>query len=315
MTLWAALVGALLSGGVALVVAGFRAPAALPPHPGPVRVWGRIRRRSAGRAGRARDLRVVVGLLVGLVGYAATGWLIWWAIGPLMVFLLPRLLADPPAPTIDQLGALDRWVHLIIGALPTGQSVADAIRTSRRGAPALLAGPIDQVVRRLDQRWSVRDALQEMADGLATPEADAVIAALGLAAHRGGTGAGFTLEALSSSIQRTLAALREIETERAKPRIVVRQVTVITLATLVAALIFGGDFFAPYATPLGQALLGVLIAAYLGALAMMRRLTRPRIRDRILVGGDRAGGGPALAGRAGGNGAGPRPATPIGGSS
>lgn len=289
MTGLMAMSGALLAAGVLLVVAG-----AVPrdrvvgPSPGgrasgPSR-WATLTRRPAGAAGRRRDLRLLAAAVAGLSGYALTGWVIWLVVLPLVVLVLPILLADPPTPAIHQLSSLDRWVHGLMATMPTGQSIADAIRVSRRTAPPLLVPAIGRVVGRLDQRWSTRDALREMADELGTPEADAVLAALGLAAHRGGTGATAILTSLSATIEQTLAAHREIEAERAKPRIVVRQVTTITVGMLGAAFLFGGDFFAPYATPLGQALLLGLVVAYLGSLAMMRRLTRPRPRQRILVG-------------------------------
>ncbi len=287
MTAFAALCGALVTAGLVLVVAGL-VPSERPITPARTLSWAQrwaiVTRRPAGRAGRRRDLRLLAALGGGVLAYAITGWVVWLAIVPLAVIVLPALLADPDSPTIDQLSALDRWVHALVATIPTGQSVADAIRTSRRNAPALLSPHIEQVVRRLDQRWSVRAALREMADHLNTPEADAVLAALGLAAHRGGTGATATLASLSATIEQNLAALREIEGERAKPRIVVRQVTTITVGMLGVALVFGRDFFAPYATPLGQVLLLGLVGAYLGSLAMMRRLTRSRVRERILVG-------------------------------
>lgn len=291
MTALAALSGLLLALGLVLVVAGMvpSRAATLPTTSGVpwAHRWSSLTRRPDGRAGRRRDLRLVAALAAGTTGYAMTGWLVWLLIVPVVVFVLPSLLADPPAPAIDQLAALDRWVHGLVATMPTGQSIADAIRTSRRTAPALLAPHLEQVVRRLDQQWSVRDALREMADRLGTPEADAVLAALGLAAHRGGTGATAILTSLSTTIERTLAAHREIEAERAKPRIVVRQVTAITVGMLGIAFLFGRDFFSPYATPLGQALLFGLVAAYLASLALMRRLTRPRARQRILAGGAR----------------------------
>ncbi|QGF25110.1 type II secretion protein F [Raineyella fluvialis] len=285
-----ALVGAVVTGGLVLLLAGLvpterqPQPGRSRPRPGLAERWSTLTRRPPGAAGRRRDARLVAGFVGGALAYALTGWLVWLVIVPLAVIALPYLLADPPAPTIDLLSALDRWVHSLVATLPTGQSIGDAVRTSRRTAPALLTPYVEQAVRRLDQRWSVRDALREMADRLAVPEADAVLAALGLAAHRGGTGATATLKALSSSLQQTLAALREIEAERAKPRIVVRQVTAITLGMLAVALLFGRAFFAPYATPLGQVLLLGLVAAYLGSLAVMRRMTRPRRRQRILTG-------------------------------
>lgn len=288
MTALVALCGALMAGGLALIMAGaVPRPYAQQGQARPLswlQRWAQLTRRPDGPAGRRRDIRLAVAIGAGILGYALTGWVVWLLIVPLAVFALPALLADPPTPAIDQLGALDRWVHSLIATMPTGQSVADAIRTSRRTAPPLLAPHVERVVRRLDQRWSVRDALREMADHLRTPEADAVLAALGLAAHRGGTGATATLTSLSATIEQTLAAHREIEAERAKPRIVVRQVTAITLGMLAVAFVFGRDFFTPYSTPLGQALLFGLVAAYLGSLAMMRRLTRPRARQRILAG-------------------------------
>lgn len=285
----AALSGLLLALGPVLALAGAvpsERPAPVPTSRLPWAArWSSLTGRPEGQAGRRRDLRLVAAVAAGLTGYALTGWLVWLLIVPLVVVVLPSLLADPPAPAIDQLGALDRWVHGLVATMPTGQSIADAIRTSRRTAPALLAPHLEQVVRRLDQQWNVRDALRELADQLRTPETDAVLAALGLAAHRGGTGATAILTSLSTTIEQTLAAHREIEAERAKPRIVVRQVTAITVGMLGIAFLFGGDFFSPYATPLGQALLFGLVVAYLGALALMRRLTRPRARQRILAGG------------------------------
>lgn len=129
---------------------------------------------------------------------------------------------------------------------------------------------------------SSAQALLGLADELDSPDADAVIASLILAADRGGTGATATLAALADTIADRLKAMREIEAERAKPRIVVRQVTGITVVVLALAFLFGREFFAPYGTPLGQAILAALLASYVASLAFLRRLTLPRRRERIL---------------------------------
>ena len=49
-----------------------------------------------------------------------------------------------------------------------------------------------------------------------------------------------------------------------------------------AAMLFGREFFAPYGRPLGQLVLAVLLAAYVGSLVMLRRMTLPRRRERII---------------------------------
>jgi tight adherence protein B len=185
------------------------------------------------------------------------------------------------------LEALDRWVRSLSASLPTGKSVPDAIRLSGRTAPDAIAEPLGGLITRLNNRWDSRDALMRFADDLDSPDADTVIAALILAANRGANGAALTLSELADSIQSQLKGRREIATERAKPYIVVRQVTVITTITLGAALIFAHTFFEPYGTPLGQLILAVLIALYLGSLLLMRRRATPQKRQRILIGAGR----------------------------
>jgi hypothetical protein len=122
------------------------------------------------------------------------------------------------------------------------------------------------------------------ADDLDSPDADGVVAALILASDRGANGAAATLSELADSIQAQLKGRREVETERTKPYTVVRQVTAITALTLTAAFLFARSFFEPYGTPVGQLILAVLIALYLGSLLLMRRRAQPPKRERILIG-------------------------------
>lgn len=225
---------------------------------------------------------LVVGLTLGVIVALWTGWPLMLVVVPVAVIGLPHLLSAPRQAEIELLGALDRWVRGMTAALATGRSITDVLRLSARQPPAELADPLVLLVRRLDDRWTPDDALAALADDLDNADADAVIASLILAVRRGGGGAIVTLAALADTIQDRLRALREIEAERAKPRAVVRQVTIITLVVLGGAMLFGRGFFAPYGTPLGQLLLAVLLVVYVGSLAMLRRMTLPRRRGRIL---------------------------------
>lgn len=222
------------------------------------------------------------GVVLGIGVALWTGWPLMLVVVPVAVIGLPKLLSAPRQVEIELLGALDRWVRGMTATLATGKSITDALRLSARQPPAELAEPLVLLVRRLDDRWTPADALGALADELDNADADAVVASLILAVRRGGSGAIITLSALADSIQERLRALREIEAERAKPRAVVRQVTVITLVVLAGAMLFGHGFFAPYGTPLGQALLALLLVVYVGSLAMLRRMTLPRHRERIL---------------------------------
>jgi hypothetical protein len=104
-----------------------------------------------------------------------------------------------------------------------------------------------------------------------------------LAVSRGANGASQTLQALADSIQAQLKGRRVIEVERAKPYVVVRQVTIISLITLLGVYLLAPSFFDPYRSPLGQVILSVLLVAYLGSLILMRRKARQLPRPRILV--------------------------------
>jgi tight adherence protein B len=246
--------------------------------------WSRITRRPPGSRGHQRDMILLGSVIIGLVLALLTGWLILIVVLPMLALGLPYLLILPKQRDIQLLEALDRWVRSLAATLTTGKSITDAIRISRRTAPPLLAEEINVLVTRLNNRWETRDALMRFADAIDSPDADGVVAALILASSRGANGASVTLQALADSIQAQLKGRRAIEVERSKPYVVVRQVTVISLSTLVLVFVLSPDFFAPYRTPLGQTLLAALLIIYVASLLLMRRKAHQPRSPRILVG-------------------------------
>ena len=247
-------------------------------------LWARITRRPTDRRGRRRDVTLLLSVIIGCIAATLSGWLILVVVLPILAIGLPYLLVLPRAHDVELLEALDRWVRSLAATLATGKSITDAIRISRRTAPPLIADEISLLVTRLNNRWETRDALMRFANALDSADADAVVAALILASSRGANGASVTLNALADSIQAQLKGRRAIEVERSKPYVVVRQVTVISLSTLVLVFLLSPDFFAPYRTPLGQALLSLLLIMYVGSLLLMRRKAHQPDRPRILLG-------------------------------
>jgi Flp pilus assembly protein TadB len=246
--------------------------------------WARVTRRPQGSPGRQRDLILLLSMIIGCLLAMLTGWLILIVVLPLLALGLPYLLILPKPRDIQLLEALDRWVRSLAVTLGTGKSITDAIRISRRTAPPLLADEINLLVTRVNNRWETREALMRFADAIDSPDVDGVVAALILASSRGANGASVTLQALADSIQAQLKGRRVIEVERSKPYVVVRQVTVISLSTLVLVFLLSPNFFAPYRTPLGQTLLSALLIIYLASLLLMRRKAHQPDRPRILVG-------------------------------
>ena len=279
--------GLLIIGGLLGILAGLRKPtpsAARRQAESAAELWTRLTRRPPGPRGRHRDVILLLSVVIGCVVAVLTHWLIMIIVLPAAAIGLPYLLVLPRPRDVELLEALDRWVRSLAATLATGKSITDAIRISRRTAPPLIADEISFLVTRLNNRWETRDALMRFADSVDSPDADAVIAALILAASRGANGASITLNALADSIQAQLKGRRAIEVERSKPYVVVRQVTVISLSTLVLVFLLSPDFFAPYRTPLGQMLLSLLLISYIASLIFMRRKAHQADRQRILLG-------------------------------
>lgn len=282
----AVVAGVLVTGGTVLVVAGcarrWRPRARVQGTDGRS-VWARLTRRPPGARGRRRDLVLLASIVVGVVVAAATGWIVAIVVAPLLALGLPYLLSLPPAHDIELLEGLDRWVRGLAATLSTGRSVTDSIRMSRHSAPPVIAEEVSKLVSRLDNRWDTHEALQRFADDLDAADADPVVAALILAADRGAVGASTTLRELAESIQDQLRGRRLIETERSKPYVVVRQVTVITMVTLVGVFLLSPGFFAAYRTSLGQLVLTILLIGYVGSLVLLRRRAKQPPRARVLV--------------------------------
>lgn len=281
----AAAAGLLLAAGIVLLIGGLRLQWQ-PPRRQASSVgsrWARLTRRPPGAPGRRRDLVLLASTVAGFAVAALTGWVVAVVVAPLLALGLPYLLRLPAPRDVQVLEGLDRWVRSLAATLATGRSVTDAIRLSRRTAPAVIADEIAILVTRLDNRWDTRQALQRFADDLDSADADPVVAALMLAADRGAVGASTTLGELAESIQDQLKGRRLIETERSKPYVVVRQVTIITMVTLVGVFLLSPGFFAAYRMPIGQLVLSVLIVAYIGSLVLMRRRAKQPPRDRVLV--------------------------------
>lgn len=247
-------------------------------RPGPIT---RFRRYAATPAGRLRVVVAAVAAGLGLVLAAFTGLFAGIILLPVVSIAVLTIFGPQPGGT-EMLEALDRWVRSIAQSLPIGRDVPGAIRSSVLSAPEALAPHLAQLISRLNVGMRTDEALLRMADELADPDADAVLAALVLASRRTGAGLTATLHGLADSIQAQLTMLRAVKLERDRPRQTVRIVTILGVLMIGGSILFG-NFFTAYATPVGQIILTVLIAAYFGVVLIMGAMTRPRPRARVLA--------------------------------
>jgi len=289
----AAVAGALVAGGVVLVVAGlFRRPVpsgTAPPRRGVRSSAGSGRAGRSGRSGRRSRVRIGrrtavlagSGLAVGLLVAITTGWLIAVALVPLAVAGLPLLLAPPSTAHIARLEAMEEWTRSLAGVLTVGVGLEQALVVSLRAAPRPIQREVATLVSRLHARWPTEDAVRAFADDLDDATGDLIAAKLILASHRRGPGLASVLESLAETVAADVRAQRQVEADRDKPRATVRWVTVITVVSLVV-LGLNTAYVEPYRSPLGQLLLAILLAVDVMCLIGMRLMTRSTPRPRFI---------------------------------
>ena len=277
--LLAALAGALVAGGLLLLVVGLRPrpEAAKEPEPRPARTgwWSAMpaRRRWGGLAA------LVAGVVVGLL----TGWVVLIVLLPAAVLGLPVLLASSTETgRIARLDGISEWTRNLSGVLTAGQGLEQALMASLRSTPEPVRPQVAGLVARLRARWPTEAALRAFADDIDDATGDLVAAALILGSRKRGPGLAAVLTGLAESTAAEVRARRQIEADRAKPRATARWVTIIATGAL-AVLALSGQFLAPYGTPLGQSILLVLLACYAATLAWMRHMAATPAPARFLA--------------------------------
>lgn len=274
-----ALSGALIVAGAIGLVLGAR--------PVPVKEAKPVRSRRMAQLRsmpRHTKLLLAAGLFAGVLGWLATGWVLAVAIGPVAVVGLPYLLATSPAKArIARLESLEEWTRSLSGVLTVGVGLEQALIATVRSTPAPIAAEVGRLSARLRARWRTEDALRAFADELDDATGDLVAANLILGSRRRGAGLAAVLESLAESVAADVRARRQIEADRAKPRATARWVTIIS-TTVLLVLALSGSYVEPYASPLGQVILTLLLAAYAALLVWMRRMAEGKPPPRLLKG-------------------------------
>ncbi len=246
--------------GYAVLVAPRRPPA--PPRPP----------RRPARVTRSLAVRIGIGAGLGLLGLLVTGWPVALLVGPAAALGLPLLLAPPAnSAAIPRLEALQEWTRGLAGVLTVGIGLEQAIIATARSAPAAIRPQVGGLAGRLAARTPTDVALRRFADDLADPTGDLIVTSLLLGAARRGQGMASVLENLAASVADEVRIRRGVEADQSQVRTAARMITVVTLL-MMGGLFAAGTYTEPYGTPLGQAVLVVLIAAYAAALAWMRRI-------------------------------------------
>lgn len=275
----AAIAAALILTGLFLGIYGICRTPVAPPAPAR-RKPGWVTRIN--RVSRRTKILATLGGVAGILVASLTGWLIAAVVLPLAAAGIPYLLSSPDAGNqIRRLEAMEEWTRSLAGVLTVGYGLEQALVTTLRSTPAAIRPEVAALTSRLHARWSTADALRAFADDLDDATGDLVAANLILAAQRRGTGLASVLEGLAESVAADVRARRAIEADREKPRSAARWITIITIAVL-ALLAFNNTYIEPYKSPLGQSILGALLATYVAILLWMRQMARGERLPRFI---------------------------------
>ena len=277
MSALAALLGAVLAGGVLLLIVGLTPHV---PNPGAPR---RRRRRREVHLGKVGVITLVVAVAAVALAVAARR-PVFLVLVPLLAWLVITMLRpDQEISTVAKAQGLESWTRRLAGLLLSGgTSLEGAIRSSLDSTPASIKPQVTTLVADLNSRMRIEPALLRWAEAMNDESADMVAATLIMSSRTRTGGSTQALTALAGAIAERTKMLQTVDAERSGTRAgVFFQVGVILLFTAATLMVpFLSGF---YSTIGGQALHLVAIVALAGLLWWYRSLAGGIRRERFLV--------------------------------
>lgn len=217
--------------------------------------------------------------------YALTRWVVGAALVAAAAATLPRSWrnAREQRGLVDRAEAVAGWAEMLRDTMAAAAGLEQAIVTTAANAPEAIRPEVRRLAQRLDRGERLVDGLRRLADELANPAADLVVAALVTAAQRQARDLVPLLGSLARSTRAEAEMRLRIHASRARLRTATR-VVVGTLGLFAGGLVlFNPRYLAPYRSLEGQLVL-LIVGAFLAVgYALMQRMARLRPPQRFLT--------------------------------
>ncbi|MFK0111644.1 type II secretion system F family protein [Streptomyces sp. NPDC091217] len=263
--------------GLVLLVRTRRTPN---PAVGPARP---LRRREPRRhAGRWLAGAVGAGLLLGVI----TGWVVGGLLAAMAAWSLPRILGSG-ATERERTAVIEGiagWAEMLRDTLAAAAGLEQTILATAAAAPKAIRTPVAELGARLERRERLTSALQYMADDVADPIADLVIAALILSSDHQARQLAPLLGELAATARGQVEMRHRVEAGRTRTRTTMRVVVITTLGFAGALILFNPQFLTPYDSVTGQLILLLIGGLFTAAFIWLRRMARIEEPDRFFVG-------------------------------
>jgi hypothetical protein len=222
----------------------------------------------------------------GVVVLLLTGWPVAAIATVAAVVFMPKVLGGGKAAQrqIAKAEALADWTRRLADLISSGAagSTRDALQRSLNSTPAPIADQVARLVSRVGPQGA-ETALRLFAADVNDPAADKIAGVLILRERNGGPGLADVLTGLAIDLDERSRMVREVESERAKPRANMRTIVAVTGLLIVGMMLFARTFLSSYSTVFGQVMLVVVAGVFAVALRWMRRLSDPSVAPRVLI--------------------------------
>jgi tight adherence protein B len=282
-TALAALLGLGVGVGLLLMIVGWRGVDPARPRRVPLR-----RRQDAPRDQR-QVLRIGLAVVIGLLTGLATGWVVGAVLAGLACWALPRVLGRDPEHTrrVARIEAVATWTEMLRDTLSAAAGLEQAILATAPLSPPAIRGEITDLAARIENGDRLAPSLRALADRLADPTGDLVIAALVLAAEQQARQLGDLLGSLAHAAREQASMRMRVEAGRARTRTSVRVIVGTTIGFAVAVVLLNRPYLSAYDSAGGQVVLlviGVLFSLGFAWLVRIARVTEEPTRFLSITG-------------------------------
>ena len=280
----AILAGALVGGGLFLLVGFFMGVDMLPDRPGSS---GSLRDSLKGLSGR-----LIACLVVGLGVLLLTRWIVLAVAAGVLVLVWPLLFGGAKQEKLAaaKIEALATWSESLRDTIAGAVGLEQAIPAPVCAVAPVLREDLALLADRMRVRVPLPTALRQFADDLDDPTADLIVSALIMNARLRGPGLRQLLSALADTARSELDMRQRVSASRAGTRRSAQIVVIFSIVVMLGLAVFNRSFVAPYSSVQGQLVLLVVVALFAVGMLWMRRLAGVRLPRRFLTVSAQAGG-------------------------
>jgi len=238
---------------------------------------------------RKAGIRLPIAIGVALLLLLLTRWPVAAIAGGILVFAWPLLFggAQEERVAMARLEGIATWTESLRDTVAGAVGLEQAIPATAHAASPTIAKELAALADRLRVRVPLGQALQRFADEMNDSSVDLIVATLILNSRLRGPGLREVLTSLADSARAALDMRQRVSAGRRSTRRSVRIVIGVALAFVFGLAVFNRPYVQPYSSPVGQAVLLLILGLYAVGFIWLRRLASFEVPERFLHARDR----------------------------